>query len=206
MGWRMSCDIGKATEGLENELWPRWSDGNVGEWFTIWSNRHRFIGQSLRKQGIKFTQKIIPPKTTKYCQPLDIYFFRQYKLFARRIEENIRHDKGNAVKLHERIFIFNFDSLIYNQFSAPLYQTMLRYAWKASLCVSQDMPLAFRNMLDIISVGLEICNITDCDCSSAIICSWCGIQLCLQHCLLTPDYHEVEWGTYMILYKSICCT
>ena len=31
-GWRMSCDIGKATEGLENERWRRWSDGNVGEW------------------------------------------------------------------------------------------------------------------------------------------------------------------------------
>ena len=25
-GWRMSCDIGKATEGLENELWRRWNE------------------------------------------------------------------------------------------------------------------------------------------------------------------------------------
>ena len=31
-GWRMSCDIGKVTEGLENELWHRWSDRKVGEW------------------------------------------------------------------------------------------------------------------------------------------------------------------------------
>ena len=30
--WRMSCDVGKATEGLENELWRRWSDGRAGEW------------------------------------------------------------------------------------------------------------------------------------------------------------------------------
>ena len=28
----MSCGVAKATEGLENELWRRWSDGNVGEW------------------------------------------------------------------------------------------------------------------------------------------------------------------------------
>ena len=28
----MSCDVGKATEGLENELRRRWSDGKVGEW------------------------------------------------------------------------------------------------------------------------------------------------------------------------------
>ena len=29
--WR-ACDVGKAKEGLENELWPRWSNGRVGEW------------------------------------------------------------------------------------------------------------------------------------------------------------------------------
>ena len=28
----MSYDVGKATEGLENELWRRWSDGKFGEW------------------------------------------------------------------------------------------------------------------------------------------------------------------------------
>ena len=27
----MSCDVAKATEGLENELWRRWTDGKVGE-------------------------------------------------------------------------------------------------------------------------------------------------------------------------------
>ena len=29
--WR-SCDVGEAKEGLENELWRRWSNGKVGEW------------------------------------------------------------------------------------------------------------------------------------------------------------------------------
>ena len=28
----MSCDVGNATEELENELWRRWSDRKVGEW------------------------------------------------------------------------------------------------------------------------------------------------------------------------------
>ena len=40
----MSCDIGKATEGLENELWCRWSDGNVGKWalltYVTWRAAH----------------------------------------------------------------------------------------------------------------------------------------------------------------------
>ena len=26
---RLSCDVGKSTEGLENELWRRWSDGKA---------------------------------------------------------------------------------------------------------------------------------------------------------------------------------
>ena len=25
-------DVGEAKEGLENELWRRWSNGRVGEW------------------------------------------------------------------------------------------------------------------------------------------------------------------------------
>ena len=31
-GCRMSCDVGKAVKGLENELWHRWSNVRVGEW------------------------------------------------------------------------------------------------------------------------------------------------------------------------------
>ena len=31
----MSCDVGKATEGLENELWRRWSEGKVEEWAVL---------------------------------------------------------------------------------------------------------------------------------------------------------------------------
>ena len=29
--WR-ACDVGEAKEGLENELWRRWTNGRVGEW------------------------------------------------------------------------------------------------------------------------------------------------------------------------------
>ena len=34
----MSCDVGKATEGLDNELWRRWSDGKIGEWAELCDN------------------------------------------------------------------------------------------------------------------------------------------------------------------------
>ena len=32
----MSCDVGKSTEGFENELWRRWSDGKVAEWALLY--------------------------------------------------------------------------------------------------------------------------------------------------------------------------
>ena len=32
----MSCEVGKATEGLENELWRSWSDRKIEEWAVIW--------------------------------------------------------------------------------------------------------------------------------------------------------------------------
>ena len=128
-------------------------------------------GCSARAFGNKILNlhtNIIPHKTTEYCQPVNAYFFRQYKLFARRIEENIRHDEENAVKLHDRIFIFKLHSLIYNQLSAPSYQPMLRYSWTASEYVSQDMPLPFGNVLNINFAGLHICSFSDCDFSSAV--------------------------------------
>ena len=30
-GCWMNCDVGEATEGLENELWRRWNDGRIVE-------------------------------------------------------------------------------------------------------------------------------------------------------------------------------
>ena len=29
---RRACDVGEAKEGLENELWRRWSNGRAGDW------------------------------------------------------------------------------------------------------------------------------------------------------------------------------
>ena len=39
--------------------------------------------------------KIIPPKTTKYAQPLDVYFFRQYKIYAKSITDFIKPRSNN---------------------------------------------------------------------------------------------------------------
>ena len=48
----MSCDVGKAMEELDNELWRRWSDGKIGEWAELidierYSRAHSPIFPSL---------------------------------------------------------------------------------------------------------------------------------------------------------------
>ena len=75
--------------------------------------------------------KIIPPnKTTKYAQPLDMYFFRQYKTYAKIITDFIKLRSSNMQpKFHDRFFIMKLHSVIYNQLSAEAYRPMLRYAW-----------------------------------------------------------------------------
>jgi hypothetical protein len=50
----------------------------------------------------------IPSKTTSLIQPEDVYFFRQWKLFARRIKERIAlddldiniRDRNIIIKMH----------------------------------------------------------------------------------------------------------
>ena len=73
--------------------------------------------------------KIIPPKNTKYAQPLDAYFFRQYKIYAKRITDFIKLRSSNMQpKLHDRFFIMKLHSAITNQLSAEAYRPMVRYA------------------------------------------------------------------------------
>ena len=70
--------------------------------------------------------KIIPSKTTKYAQPLDVYFFRQFKSYAKRITDFIKLRSSNMQpKFHDRFFIMKLHSVIYNQLYAEACGPML---------------------------------------------------------------------------------
>ena len=72
--------------------------------------------------------KIIPLKTTKCAQPLDVYFFRKYKIYAKRITDFIKLCSSNMQpKFHDRFFIMKLHSVIYNQLSAEAYRPMPRH-------------------------------------------------------------------------------
>ena len=77
-GWGMNCDVGKPTEGLENELWCRWSDRKVGEWaelidIEINSRVHAPTFPSLHLRHSSFSNPSIASPTSQFTlQP----FFR----------------------------------------------------------------------------------------------------------------------------------
>ena len=70
-GWRMNCDVGKATEGLENELWRRWSDGKVAEWAETISRAHSPTFPSLHLCHSSFSNPSVASPTSQFIlQPL----------------------------------------------------------------------------------------------------------------------------------------
>ena len=93
-----------------------------------WSG-HKDEQVLLEASGGKYVVlKIIPPKTTKYAQLLDVYLFRKYIIYSKRITDVIKLRSSNMQpKLHDRFFIMKLHFVIYNQLSAEAYRAILRY-------------------------------------------------------------------------------
>jgi len=128
----------------------------------------------------------IPPKATRYIQPLDVYFFRQYKIMVRRFQDDVRCSAAQSAltRLNDRVFIMQMHSFLYNQLSSPKFREMLLYAWKAS-GYSIDEPLSsFKNVLEVCFHDIfEDCSVNQCSSIAFIHCSHCNLPLRSYHCL-----------------------
>ncbi|KAJ4436178.1 hypothetical protein ANN_18808 [Periplaneta americana] len=102
-------------------------------------------------QGKDIECMIIPPqKETKYIQPLDIYFLRQHKIYARRITDYTRTLAENPeLKSGNRVFIMKMRSVIHNQLSAPVYRSMLQYSWQSAGYVNPEQVSDFKNIIQV---------------------------------------------------------
>jgi hypothetical protein len=82
-------------------------------------------------ENITCKQMQIPPKTTGDIQPLDRYFFRQWKYFKQNIYDRVSIDQIN-IDICCRNCILKMHSLIHNQLSAKTFSPMIKYSWYSS--------------------------------------------------------------------------
>ena len=124
----------------------------------------------------------IPPKTTALIQPCDVFFFRMWKSFVRKISDRILLD-DLKVNLHDRNEIMKIQSLTHNQFRSPRFKQFIKFAWfKAGYVHSR--PPHFKTPVEFcFDLSIDDCHFdcTQCYDGVFVICSWCKLPLCFNH-------------------------
>ncbi len=154
-----------------------------------WSGHsdHQMI-QELFPTGASCEILKIPPKTTSLIQALDVYFFRQWKIFAKNVYIRVILDSLD-VDLKDRNNIIKLHSLIHDQLSSPRFGKMIKYSWYKSRYLSEH-PGKFDNVNKIyFNLNEQTCYQDCSQCSEGIFinCSWCTKPLCFTHFFI--DYH-----------------
>ena len=139
-------------------------------------------------QGVKHCSiEIIPASTTGVIQPTDVYFFRHYKSFFRRISDHVIAARIE-MQVFQRNSILKIQALVHCQFRSPRFSSFIQYAWfKAGYAAegpAHETPLQF-----CFPKAVTVCS--HCSRYSLLRCGWCKLPLCFDH-LLIADVHLCE--------------
>ena len=182
---------GKVTKDIIKEWFTDVFFPNVGNVTTLLldsltTQNDEGMIEEITPTGIEFDILTIPPGSTSIIQPLDVYFFRPWKNFVRKLSDYVILNDLD-VRLSQRDNIIKLQSLVHNQFSSPRYEPMIRYAWYK--CGYLDARETFVNPVEYcFEVTLDNCNF--CDAYSFMKCSWCQSHLCFNH--FYDEYHYCE--------------
>lgn len=128
------------------------------------------------------TLKIIPPKCTSLCQPCDVYFYRQIKMFIRRLQ-NAPEVVEAKREISSREDSIKIHSILMNQLSSPKCIPMLKYAWFASNLTPEQETFLNLNQL-CFPVQRKSCK---CNKIGFVKCTWCDEFFCFS--CFYDDYH-----------------
>ena len=132
-------------------------------------------------QSKDFKYYLCPAKCTGMKQPLDVYFFRPYKAFVKYITDSII-ERSNFNIWHRDNFL-KLQSLTHAQFSAPLFRSMIHYAWHKCGFVDEEPELFLSPMQYCFDTSItDTCNL--CDDLSFFRCAHCTNAYCLDHTII----------------------
>lgn len=121
-------------------IWRKcWSHTNVK------NNKFLFVIHSWSGQTNESMYKIIF-KNSRNKSTCTVYFYRQVKYFIKRVQNNVVlyyekrdiNSQDDCIKIH---------SLVLYQLSAPIFNSMIRYAWYA--CGIRRGKPVFKNLSDV---------------------------------------------------------
>ena len=148
--------------------------------------RDRSLINALKPPNTNYEVRSIPEGGTKYVQPLDVFFFRQWKAFAKFIHDHVIMEDID-VNMFSRDEIIILQSLIHNQFSNEKFRTFRIESWKKSGYIDTNQP--FLSPVDYCFNLTGDCSGNDCDGYSMIKCSFCDKELCFQHFFTEEHSH-----------------
>ena len=109
--------------------------------------------------------------STDRLQPLDVFYNRQTKSTINRAYNRVILDQL-PIPISTRDNIIRLASLKHRRISAKNFQGLIRYAWHGSGYVDNH-PGAFKTVNEVrLDIHIASCQITNCDQSSFIRCSW----------------------------------
>ena len=135
-------------------------------------------------------RKFIPPGTTGYIQPLDVYFFRPYKNFIKFVTDSVILETDYKV-WHRDEFI-KLQSLAHFQFTAERFRGLIRFAFYEA-GYTKDEPEKCEKPVDFCfkNVDSNCCfkeqqleSESPCGSIGFLRCAHCTEVFCLRHSLI----------------------
>lgn len=148
----------------------------------------------LHDHGIcnTFSFGVIPPKATPFLQPLDFYYNRQFKHFLKIFSNYVRRKQSEFI-LSSRTNIARTLSLIHDQFTAPRYKNMIRYAFYG--CgYYVDHPGEFDTPANYCFLKKPRDPCMNCGSLALLRCSHCEHNFCFNDFVINYHCHYEEYA------------